>query len=185
MNIPNGLSLLRLLSAPLFCWLLLTRHLDAALGLFMLASVTDAADGYIAKRFGQETELGRYLDPLADKALLMVGFVTLSVIQLIPLWITLIVVTRDIFLIGGVVLAKMLTNGLQIRPLPISKLNTVFQIMLIIIVLLNSQFSVLNHLVSLQIWLTAISTVASFYAYISQWTRLNKLAQNGDKPLHS
>jgi cardiolipin synthase (CMP-forming) len=173
MNIPNSLSLIRLLCAPLFCWLLITHHFNFAMLLFLVASLTDAADGYIAKRWKQETELGRYLDPLADKVLLMVGFITLSWIQMLPVWITLIIVSRDIVLIGGVILSKMLTKIYLVRPLIISKVNTFLQMLLIMLVLLNSQFVELNPVVTLHIWLTAISTVASLWAYISRWSISN------------
>ncbi|MBF0193023.1 MAG: CDP-alcohol phosphatidyltransferase family protein [Magnetococcales bacterium] len=170
MNIPNSLSLIRLLCAPLFCWLLINRHFNFALVLFLMASLTDAVDGYIAKRFKQETELGRYLDPLADKVLLMVGVITLSFIQMLPVWITLIIVSRDIVLIGGVILSKMLAKVYLVRPLIISKVNTFFQMLLIMLVLLQTQFIELSPAVTLQIWLTALSTIASLWAYISRWS---------------
>ncbi|MBF0381419.1 MAG: CDP-alcohol phosphatidyltransferase family protein [Magnetococcales bacterium] len=173
MNIPNSLSLIRLLSAPLFCWLLISQHFNFALGLFLIASITDAADGYIAKQWQQETELGRYLDPLADKVLLMVGFITLSLIQMLPVWITLIIVSRDIVLIGGVILSKMLAKVYLVRPLIISKINTFLQMLLIMLVLLSSQFVELKPVVTMQIWLTAISTVASLWVYISRWSISN------------
>ncbi|MBF0444013.1 MAG: CDP-alcohol phosphatidyltransferase family protein [Magnetococcales bacterium] len=173
MNIPNSLSLIRLLCAPLFCWLLISNHFNFALVLFLVASLTDAADGYIAKRWKQETELGRYLDPLADKVLLMIGFITLSWIQLLPVWLTLIIVSRDIVLIGGVILSKMVAKVYVVQPLIISKVNTFLQMLLIMLVLLNSQFTELNSVVTMHIWLTAISTVASLWAYISRWSIAN------------
>ena len=161
---------MRLLSAPLFCWLVIFDFFASALLLFLVASLTDAADGYIAKRFNQETELGRYLDPIADKTLLVVAFITLTISQLLPLWLTLIVVTRDMSLIGGAIISKMVTGTLKIKPLIISKINTAFQFVLIILVLLDKSFPYFEQLIRYHIWATALFTILSFLTYIFQWS---------------
>ncbi len=159
----------RLLAAVPLCWLLLSHFYMEALTLFALASLTDAIDGYVAKRFHQETELGRYLDPLADKVLLMTAFITLSSIHLIPLWITLIIITRDLLLIGGVLFSKAMMDVWQVRPLSISKLNTFFQVVLILLILLKQGVPALETVVDVHIWATAVSTILSFGAYVAQW----------------
>ncbi|MBF0448601.1 MAG: CDP-alcohol phosphatidyltransferase family protein [Magnetococcales bacterium] len=178
MNIANGLSLSRLFSAPLFSWLLLTDHLQGALLLFVYASLTDAADGYVAKRFNQQTELGRNLDPLADKVLMMVGFITLSIAHLIPLWLTMIVVLRDSILIAGAVFAKVSTGVFHVKPFNISKVNTVLQAGLIILVLVNTLFPLPPYFITLPLWATALTTIASFGAYLANWSQVIRWADS-------
>ena len=97
-NLPNILSFCRLLAVPIAVWLMLDQHFTAAFWLFVAAGLTDAIDGFLAKRFGWETELGSYLDPLADKALLVSVFVVLGWTGHIPLWLTIMVVFRDLLM---------------------------------------------------------------------------------------
>jgi phosphatidylglycerophosphate synthase len=101
MNIPNSLTILRILLIPVYVGLLVYERFDAAMGVLLLAGVTDALDGTIARAANQRTRLGAFLDPLADKLLLTSGFITLSTIHLIPSWVTILVVSRDAMLLLG------------------------------------------------------------------------------------
>ncbi|MEO5364652.1 MAG: CDP-alcohol phosphatidyltransferase family protein [Magnetococcus sp. DMHC-8] len=172
MNLPNALSFLRIFSVPLLIWLVLENHVAGALWLFAVAGLTDALDGFIAKRFQMETELGQYLDPLADKLLLLSGFITLTLFDLLPLWLTLLVVTRDVVIVGGALVYQVMTGSLQIKPLWISKLNTVVQMLLLLLVLWSANRNNLGNWLELFIWLTAGTTLLSGGSYILAWSRL-------------
>jgi cardiolipin synthase (CMP-forming) len=100
----------------------------AALTLFAIAGITDGLDGYIAKRFDMRTEVGAYLDPLADKALIVSIFITLAIVNVIPVWLTILVVSRDVMIIGAVIVSWLIDKPLDIDPLRISKANTAGQI---------------------------------------------------------
>lgn len=186
MNIANLVSLLRLLLAPVVIWLLLEGQPGAAFSLFVFAGLTDAMDGMIAKRFNQETELGAYLDPVADKVLLVSIFVTLGILQALPAWLVLLAVSRDALIVGGVLLSYTLGNPVVMNPLRISKINTVMQISLVAAVLAHMAFpeyqTILASLaISYAVWLTAFTTAASGGAYIYSWVRaMNAPAETTD-----
>ncbi|MBF0096417.1 MAG: CDP-diacylglycerol--glycerol-3-phosphate 3-phosphatidyltransferase [Magnetococcales bacterium] len=171
MNLPNLLSLLRILSVPVLIWLVIENHLTAALVVFACSGLTDALDGYLAKRWHQETELGRHLDPLADKLLLLSGYITLTVLGLLPLWLTLLVVTRDVVIIGGAVIYQMMTGTLRIEPLWISKWNTVNQMVLLFWVLYTAEGHFATLWLDLLIGLTALTTCLSGGSYVLRWSR--------------
>lgn len=116
------------MSAPVVAALLMGGRDGAALGLFAFAGLSDAADGYVAKRFGSDTRFGRYLDPAADKLLMLVSFVTLSVLGVAPLWLAAIVIARDIAIVAGVVVVILLDWPVRIAPLWAGKISTAFQI---------------------------------------------------------
>ena len=172
MNWPNFLSFLRIFSVPVLIWLVVEDYTTGALWLFALAGVTDALDGFIAKRFHMETTLGRYLDPLADKLLLLSGFITLTLLDLLPLWLTLLVVTRDVVIVGGALVYQVMTGTLEIKPLLISKVNTVSQMWLLLLVLQHAVNGTLQGWLEPFIWLTAITTLLSGGSYIFEWSRL-------------
>ncbi|MDH5187834.1 MAG: CDP-alcohol phosphatidyltransferase family protein [Rhodospirillaceae bacterium] len=132
MNIPNFITFLRIVSVPLIVWLLLEGNLVSAFWIFSVAAISDALDGFIAKRFNMETELGKYLDPLADKALLMAVFITLGFSEIIPNWVVILVVFRDIVIIVGALVFDTLTGSLTrhpMKPQMISKINTTLQLL--------------------------------------------------------
>ena len=124
MSLPNLISIARLMAVPVMIYLILNGYYLAAFWLFVAAGVSDAIDGYLAKALGQETVLGSYLDPLADKALLVSVYVTLGHVNLLPSWLVIMVVFRDLIIVGGVVLLHISTNDVKMKPLLISKLNT-------------------------------------------------------------
>lgn len=131
MNIPNFITTIRLLLVPLFA-LLVWRHMYmAALWLFFFAGASDALDGYIAKRLNQCTWIGSLIDPLADKALIVTAVILLSVRGLLPWWLTMVIVGRDVLIVAGTIAYIILTGELEMSPSPISKINTFVQLILI------------------------------------------------------
>lgn len=128
-NIPNLISVMRLLLVPLTVWLVISEAYGWAFLSFVAAGVSDGIDGYLARRFDWRSKLGAYLDPLADKALLVSVFVTLGLLKLIPAWLVIIVVSRDALIVGAVMLSRMMDNPVRVQPLMVSKVNTVVQIL--------------------------------------------------------
>ena len=172
MNLPNIISLARLFSVPILVWLILTNHFNAAFWLFLAAGISDALDGFIAKHWKQSSKLGTYLDPLADKVLLMGVYITLGAIDQIPLWLSILVVFRDLLIIGGVLLLHVSKAEVKLRTLIISKLNTALQILLIIFVLAELTFQHgLWDMKQVAIYLIALFTILSGGAYISSLFR--------------
>ncbi|MBF0177380.1 MAG: CDP-alcohol phosphatidyltransferase family protein [Magnetococcales bacterium] len=171
MNLPNALSFLRIFAVPVFVWLVLNGHGKVAAWLFAMAGATDAVDGLIAKRFDMVTELGGYLDPLADKLLLVSAFITLTYLGQMPLMLTLTVVTRDVIILVGAVVFQLMTGTLRMQPLWISKVNTVVQILMVLLVLFSGVYGVLAWLVEPFVWLTTATTSISGLVYVLAWTR--------------
>ncbi len=172
MTVPNIITIARLLTVPLIVWLMIAdRFVDATI-LFIIAGISDAADGFIAKRFGAASELGAYLDPIADKALLVSVFVTLGFKGVLPAWLIVLVVSRDILIIGGLLLSYMLSNPMAVRPLWVSKANTVAQILLVALVLGDrSGATVLQPFLAAAVLAVAALTVVSAAAYLVEWVR--------------
>ncbi len=171
MNIPNLISLGRLLSVPVAVWLILEGKIQGAFWLFIAAGVSDAVDGFIAKRFNAETELGKFLDPIADKALLVSVFVTLGQVGLLQIWLVILVVFRDAVIVGGALLFETLTHSLTMEPLKISKVNTVAQIILAAVALGLNGFEVRDPgIVSFMAVVVAVTTVLSGLLYVVKWT---------------
>ncbi|HWB49625.1 MAG TPA: CDP-alcohol phosphatidyltransferase family protein [Stellaceae bacterium] len=175
MNIPNLITLTRLMSVPLMIWLIVGQEFGVAFCVFVLAGLSDALDGFIAKRFDCRTRLGALLDPAADKALLSSVFVALGLSeqQLLPNWLVILVVFRDVTIIGGFMLLQFLAAPRNFDPLYISKLNTLVQIALVGYVLgrLGLGFSD-GVLTEILVGLTAVTTVLSGLSYLVRWARL-------------
>src|SRR5215471_9731395 len=130
LNIPNLITL-----SPLMIWLIVGHEFGVAFCIFILAGISDALDGFIAKRFDCRTRLGALLDPVADKALLSSVFVSLGIAELLPNWLVILVVFRDVTIIGGFVLLQNIAAPRNFDPLYISKINTLVQISLVAYVL--------------------------------------------------
>ena len=163
----------RLLSVPANVWLVLIGEWRAAFVLFSLAGASDALDGLIAKRFNARTRLGRYLDPLADKVLLVSMFAVLGVQDLIPTWLVILVVFRDVVIVGAVLFLNLLGQVAEPRPRWSSKINTAMQILAIAFVLADLAFGMettygLHAAVFIA---TGITTVASGVDYLIEWAR--------------
>lgn len=172
MTVPNFITIARLITVPLIVWLMIADRFLEATVLFVLAGISDAADGFIAKRFGSRSELGAYLDPIADKALLVSVFVTLGLKGALPAWLIVLVVSRDFFIIGAMLLAYILSNPMPVRPLLVSKVNTTAQILLIAFVLVDRSGAFgLGALIWITVLGVAVLTVISAGAYLIEWVR--------------
>ena len=169
-NIPNFITLARVLSVPVIFWLLVDGSSKAAFFVFLFAGISDAVDGYLAKRFNWTTELGAYLDPLADKLLIVSIYIALGVSQELPLWLVIAVVSRDILILLAVLLSWLLDRPVHIKPLAVSKINTAAQIILAATVLADEGFGLgLGTTRLVLVWITAASTVLSLMAYMRAW----------------
>jgi cardiolipin synthase len=178
-NLPNAVTFARLLSVPVIVWLMLDGKMTFAFWLFIGAGVSDAIDGYLAKRFNARSEFGAYLDPLADKALLVATFLTLGWLKHLPSWLVILVVFRDLLIIGGAVVVHVLTQAFKSRPMMISKVNTAMQIALVTFVLARLGLGFEEYGVSHVLFLVvAATTVLSGGAYLVHWAR--RLAQVED-----
>lgn len=171
-NLPNLITVLRMFAVPVVIWMILAGYLQVAFWVFLAAGVSDGIDGYLARRWNQRTELGAYLDAVADKALLVSIFITLSIVALIPVWIAIAVVSRDLMIVGAVILSWLMDHPVKIKPLWISKLNTVAQISFAALAL-----GLVGFNLAAQDWLlyagyvTGVLTVLSALAYLAAWMR--------------
>lgn len=172
MSIPNFISIGRLLCVPLTVWLIMGGHMTGAFWLFVAAGASDAVDGFIAKRFNAATELGSYLDPIADKALLVSVYVTLGFTGWLEDWLVIMVVFRDLLILGGAILYHMVTQNLSMQPLYISKVNTACQIALAIAILGSSGLDIdLEWIVDILVYVVTATTFVSGAAYVVTWSR--------------
>lgn len=170
MSIPNLITLGRVIMIPLIFWLLVSGQTRAAFLLFVLAGVTDAVDGWLAKRWDMKTELGAYLDPMADKLLIVSIYVALGVAAQLPSWLVIAVVSRDILIVLGVVLCWIIGQPVEIHPHAISKANTASQLLLAALVLADEGFDLdLDGLRMVLIWVTAVLTASSLAVYVRAW----------------
>ena len=180
-NIPNLISLARLLCVPLTVWLIINSQVLAAFWVFVLASISDALDGFIAKRFDLQTELGAYLDPIADKALLISVFITLGQAGYLYSWLVLLVVFRDSLILVGAFLYHLIHQNLTIKPLLISKINTAAQFILVTLVLGLHGYSIVNSMIiELMVYVVAVTTLMSGAAYVGIWGMRAANAESGD-----
>jgi len=170
LSLPNLITVMRLLLVPLIVSLMLGKDYELAFAVFLVAGISDAIDGFIAKRFDMMTTLGAYLDPIADKALLVSVYVTLGVQgQFAQLLVTL-VVARDLMIVGAVILSWVIGHPIKIAPLMLSKLNTAAQIVLAALMLAVLGFLPEWHPVTIYgQWIVALTTLLSGFAYFLAW----------------
>lgn len=172
-TLPNLITLARLCAVPAAVWLILQHRLDLAFLVFVGAGVSDALDGWLARVRNARSALGALLDPLADKALLVSVYVTLAAIGVLPDWLAIVVVFRDLLIVGGVLFLWVLGFPARIRPLLVSKANTAAQIGLAALALLLKGFGLAApSLLEAMIWLVAATTLASGAAYVVQAARM-------------
>ncbi len=165
-NPANIVTFGRLCLVPLAFLSVLDHRTGQAFGLFVVAGLSDALDGWLARRHGGNA-LGAVLDPIADKALLVTMYITLAAVGALPGWVAILVVFRDILIVGGIVMFAVLGHTLAIRPLFISKVNTALQIVLVAACLLHSGFGLgVGGFTTLLIWCVALTTLASGAAYV-------------------
>ncbi len=166
MNWAIAITLARILIIPVFTISLVNyiggydKYRVFAVILFSIAGISDFLDGFIAKVFHQETELGRFLDPIADKLLLISAFVMLAVVSLVPVWVVIVVITRDIIILFGCIIIYFILDDIEIRPRILSKATTFIQMITILFVLVRNPYA-------RYLWFaTAIATTASGLDYI-------------------
>ena len=177
-NLANLVTVGRLLMVPPLVWLIVTERLQAAFWLFLAAALSDAIDGFIAKRFNAKTTLGSYLDPLADKVLLDGIYVALAMGHWLPVWLVALVIGRDLLIVCGVALIRRRHATFRPKPLLIGKINTFAQILL--------AASALGHLggwvdldaaVEVLVIVVALTTLLSGAGYAGQAVRSTRLEQ--------
>lgn len=172
LHLPNVLTGLRLAAAPVLALLVVSGRYGAALAVFVFAGLSDAADGYLAKRFGFDTAFGRILDPAADKLLMLASFLALSAIGPVPVWLTVLVIGRDLGIVAGALLAWALDLPLKVAPLPLGKISTACQICYIALILLFL-FAVpeIQGIADAAAMVTAAVTLMSGLNYAALWLR--------------
>jgi len=172
------ITLGRLMAVPVTVWLILNNFILAAFGLFVVAGVSDAIDGFLAKRWDQVTEFGKYLDPLADKALLVSIYITLGVQGHLDSWLVIMVVFRDVMIVGAVILYQTMVVKLEMNPLVISKVNTVAQIVLAALVLGSKGLGVeVGLFFEAMIGIVALTTLISGLSYLAVILRQEEKTQ--------
>jgi len=172
-TVPNLITLARICAVPAAVWLMLQHRLDIAFLVFVGAGISDAVDGWLARVWHQRSALGALLDPIADKALLVSVYVTLAAIGVLPDWLAILVVFRDLLIVGGVITLWMLGMPARIRPLMVSKANTFAQIALAALALLLAGFQLSAPLLlEGMIVAVALTTLGSGVAYVVQAARL-------------
>jgi len=169
-NIPNLLTLGRILLTPVIVYFILENRPLQALILMAIAGFTDMLDGAIAKHFDMRTTVGAYLDPLADKLMLVSTIVCLFYVDEVPLFVFLAVVFRDAIIIGGAALYELVTRRLQMEPTYLSKITTVVQIFYVLLALLHMAYGFPETLMQVAVWITFGCTVASGVQYMVLWT---------------
>jgi cardiolipin synthase len=145
MNLPNALTVIRILLVPLFLYKALMGDITFAAIVYVAAAITDGLDGFIARFWHLQTRLGTFLDPLADKLLIATSYVTLTILGLVPLWLTMAVLTKDIMVALGSLVVYFMQGNLTVRPRPIGKVTTFFQFCYVPLVLATAVFQKRGH----------------------------------------
>ena len=172
MSIPNLITLGRIILVPIVVWAITSGEMQAAFFLFLAAGMSDAVDGFLAKRFHMASELGALIDPLADKALIVSIYIALGIAAALPISLVILVVSRDIMIIAGFMLSWLVGKPMPVRPLPVSKLNTAAQILLAALVLAEQGFGFEASLAAkMMIGLVAALTLLSVAFYLAEWLR--------------
>ena len=170
-QLPNLISSVRILLVVPIAWELGHLHMIATLWLFAVAAMSDVVDGFLAKRFGWQTELGGMLDPVADKLMLATTFVVLAYLELLPVWLTAVVIARDVIIVTGAVSYRVLLGPVAARPSLVSKLNSLCQVLLILWVLGAREFSWSPLGVVVMGALVLVTTVVSGMDYVLVYGR--------------
>jgi cardiolipin synthase (CMP-forming) len=172
LSIPNLITLARILLVPVVVWAIVSDAMQIAFLLFLAAGLSDAIDGFLAKRFGMATELGAYLDPLADKAMIVSIYIALGIADALPRWLVILVVSRDIMIVSAIMLSWLIDKPVKLKPLTVSKLNTVAQIILALCVLASRGYNFnAEPALTVLMALVAILTLLSIVFYLREWVR--------------
>lgn len=177
-NIPNMLTLARIVVTPVIVYTILSGEAVMALVLMVAAGITDMLDGAIARYFDQRTTVGAYLDPLADKLMLISTFVALFYIGQVPLFLFLAVVFRDAIIVLGAMAYEMATHRLKMEPSMISKVTTFMQIVYVVTLLLHMAYPLDVFWIEMAVWATFVVTCASGLHYMFAWTRKAAVEEN-------
>jgi len=178
-DIPNLISVLRICITVPVVWVLLHEWYGLTLVLFAIAGFSDGLDGFLAKHYGWQSRLGGYLDPLADKVLLVSCFFALGWLGHIPHWLVAVVIFRDLLIVAGATAYHFQVSRLDAEPSLLSKLNTFMQIILVLLVVLDKgAMSLPPEMLEGLIWATLITTVMSGVGYVWVWSR--RAAINSD-----
>ena len=171
-SLPNLITLGRLVLVPAIIAMIASQRWVEACVIFVVAGISDAVDGWIAKTFDLRTELGAYLDPLADKALLVSIYVALAIVGVLPATLAILVVARDVMIVGAFMISWLMGKPIEVKPLLISKLNTTAQICFAVLVLCIKAFDFPAGLwFNISLYGVAALTIASMAAYFGQWIR--------------
>jgi cardiolipin synthase len=171
-SIPNVITLGRILLVPIVIWAIASNQMEIAFGVFVIAGVSDGVDGFLAKHFNMASELGAMLDPLADKALLVSIYVALGIWGAIPRWIVILVVSRDVMIVSAVIVSWLFGKPIPMKPLMVSKINTVAQVALAALVLAALAFGFEPGPYDLILMgLVTVFSLASVSIYLVEWAR--------------
>jgi cardiolipin synthase len=172
LSIPNIITLGRIILVPVIIWAIASNQMEIAFATFVIAGISDAVDGFLAKRFNMASELGALLDPLADKALLVSIYVALGIWGAMPRWIVILVVSRDFMIVAAVIVSWLFDKPVPMKPLMVSKLNTVAQVALAALILasLGFGFKPMPYDVVLM-GLVTVFTLVSVSLYLVEWVR--------------
>jgi cardiolipin synthase len=172
MNLPNIITIGRILLVPVTIWLIVAGQFGLAFMVFIIAGVGDGVDGFIARRYAMKTQLGAYLDPLADKLLLVSIYISLGFLQHMPAWLVILVASRDVLIVGAVILSWILGRPVKMHPLIVSKINTAVQIIfagaVLAVLALAADAAWMLEIGSA---IVAFLTVASATLYLREWAR--------------
>lgn len=171
-NIPNTLTITRIVIIPVFITSIIYKRYDYALYLFIIAALTDTFDGFFARLKNQKTSLGRFLDPLADKFLLVTAFIVFSIYGWIPKWLTITVISRDIIVVTGWFLIYLVYSTSKVEPLLLGKATIWIQSLLIAYILIDINLLFLPDIPPLLLWATAGITILSGLHYIYRGLKL-------------
>ena len=176
MNFANIITVVRLLITPIIVWLIFSSYYGLGLIFFVFSGLSDALDGFIAKKYNQRTILGSYLDPVADKVLIVSSILALGYMGAIPPWLIILIVSRDLAILGAVIISWLVERSLKIEPIISSKINTFLQIFYTGLILLSLTYQeeiiyLDNFILPTFSILIALSTLSSWFFYLILWLR--------------
>lgn len=180
LTVPNVLTIIRLIAIPGFVIATVYHRYDYAFYIFIGAAITDKLDGTIARLTGKSTPLGAFLDPLADKFMLTAASLVFFIFKLIPVWLAILIISRDIIIMTGWVLLTFIGHSVKISPSRLGKLAVAAQFALFTLILVEINYGILYALKSMFVWLSAVLTVASGLQYIQRGLQLASEKKPGD-----
>lgn len=181
MTVPNLITTIRIILAPVFVIYIINDELISALVILIITGLSDGVDGLVARLFNQKSRLGAFLDPLADKIILISAFVALSIRGFLPSWLTVMVISRDILILLGVSMLYLNGMKIDIKPAISSKITTCLQFFTVILVLARGLASDLEKYYAFLYYLTALFTIISFLQYMHHWFKLTGDSKESNK----